>query len=418
MNLSSKRVLCFDNGLFVSLAERLVGHFAEVGYYVPWESGFPDGRELIVGSGLDGIHRVKRFWDEYKDYDLFVFPDCWFGDLQDYLRSQGARVWGAGSKASFELARWKTKQLIGEVGLPVNPAEQIHGLENLRVYLKENDGVFVKISALRGLGETFESSKYEFSKGQLDELRARYGALMDVTDFIVEKKIPDAEEIGYDGYCIDGEFPNSSFMGWEIKDKAYFGKLLDYDKLPESVREANTELSYHMDGYRQFWSTELREKDGKGYLIDITARHASPAGETLIHAADNLPEIIYYGAEGKLVHMETESKFAAQIIMCSEWAEEHCQALEFPEEIRPFVKIYNHARIEGVDYCVPQLAKMKQVGSVIGLGKTVEEACEMAKENANQVKGYDLEFETEALDKAVEEMEKSNEPATVSRDAS
>jgi len=428
-DLSQKTVCVYDGGgLFVSLALRLaeLKVFKGVWYFREWQDGFCDGRELAIGCGLEdyGVQRLKFFWKDpdtgrcpMQDFDLIIFPDCWQPDLIEYLRSIGKRVWGAGFKSDLELARWKTKQLIGDLGLPVNPSKQIHGLENLRTYLKENDDVFVKVSALRGLGETFASDNYEMSRGQLDELRSKYGALMDVVDFIVEKKIPDAEEVGYDGYCIDGEFPDQAYFGWEIKDQAYLGKLVDYDDLPDSVKEANTALSYHMDGYRQFWSTELREKDGNGYLIDITARHASPAGETFCQAFENLAEILWYGAEGKLVHGKTDALYVAQIIICSEWAEEHCLGLFFPEEIRPFVKIYHHCRIEGVDYCMPQLAKMKQVGSVIGLGKTVEEACEMAKENAKQVKGYDLDIEVDALEKAVKEMEKSIGSATASPDA-
>lgn len=406
-DLSSKSVLVYDNGLFISLAERLVGHFGKVGYFCPWVSGFPDGRELVIGSGLEGIDRVKYFWNELNNYDLFVFPDVWDGDVQEYLRSIGKRVWGAGEKSHLELSRWKAKELIKECGLPLVESEKVHGIENLRIYLKENEGVFVKISALRGLGETFASENYEQSKGQLDELRSKYGALMDAIDFIVEKKIPDAEEVGYDGYCIDGEFPNSSFVGVESKDCAYFGQFVDYDELPDSVKEVNTALSYHMEGYRQFWSTEIREKDGAGYLIDITARHASPAGETFIHAANNLPEILWHGAAGELVHMESEFKYAAQIIMCSEWAEEHCQQVTFPEEIRPFVKLYNHCMIDGSDYVVPQIAKMKQIGSVIGLGNTPEEACDAAKEYAEQIKGYDIESEADSLDECVETLAKA-----------
>lgn len=408
-NLSDKKVLVYDNGLFVSLALRLADteKFNKVDYFREWQDGFTDGRELIIGNGLEdfGVGRLKYFWPSINDYDLFIFPDCWHGDLQVYLRSIGKNVWGGGARSDLELCRWKTKELIGELGLPVNESEKVHGLENLRVYLKENDDVFVKVSALRGLGETFESQNYEMSKGQLDELRSKNGAMMDEIDFIVEKKIPDASEIGYDGYCIDGEFPNSAFVGAEVKDQAYLGKLVDYDELPESVKETNTKLSESMDGYRQFWSTEIREKDGVGYLIDVTARHASPAGETYCQAFDNLPEILYYGAQGQLIHPETETKFCAQIIICSEWAEKHSFPISFPEEIRPFVKLYNHCRIEGVDVVMPQLAAMKQVGSVVGLGKTVEQAVESAKEMAEQIEGYDLEIEADALDKAVLEME-------------
>jgi hypothetical protein len=413
MNLKDKKVCVYDGGgLFVSLALRLaeLKQFAEVAYFREWQDGFCDGRELVVGSGLEkyGVKRLKYFWKDPEtgrspidDYDLFVFPDCWQPDTQEYLRSLNKRVWGAGWKTNLELARWKTKELMDEIGLPKNEAAQIHGLENLRVYLQQNENVFVKISGFRGIGETFESETYEQSKGQIDEYGSKYGRMMDLVDFVVEKKIPDAKEIGYDGYCIDGEFPDNAFVGLEVKDKAYFGKLVDYDELPDEVKDANTKLSYHMDGYRQFWSTEIRN----GVVIDITARHASPAGETYIHAYANLPEILYSGAEGKLVHGETTAKFAAQIIFCSEWAEEHCLELFFPEEVRPYFKIYHHCIIDGVDCCMPQLAKMKQVGSIIGLGNTPDEACNAAKERAKQVKGYDLEAETDALDKAVKEME-------------
>lgn len=406
MNLSDKSVLVYDNGLFVSLAERLaeLKAFKKVGFFLDWQSSFPDGRELVVGTGLDGITRVKYFWDEIDQYDLIVFADVWNGDLQEYLRKQGHRIWGAGRGGNLELSRWQTKETLRRLGLPDNEAVQIRGIDNLRSYLKSHEDVFVKVSALRGLGETFESGNYVQSKGQIDELEAKYGAMLSLVDFIVEKKIPDAKEVGYDGYNIDGEFPNQSFMGIEVKDRAYFGALMDYDKLPESVRETNTKLSYGMDGYRQFWSTELREKGGKGYLIDATARHASPAGECFCHAFTNLPEILYEGAGGVLVHPKSSAKYAAQILLCSEWAEEHWQAIQFPEEIRPWVKLYNHCRVNGVDYVVPQLAKMKQVGSVIGLGNTPDEAANLAKDRAKQIRGFDLEAECDALDEAMAEM--------------
>jgi len=403
MNYKDKSVLVIDNGLFVSLAELLVQHFGKVGYFCDWQSSFPDGRELIVGSGLDGIDRVKYLWPVIDQYDLFVFPDCWNGDLQEYLRSQGKRVWGGGARSDLELGRWRTHELLGRVGLPVNQADQIFGLDALREYLQTNEDVFIKVSALRGLGETFHAQNYDLVKGQLDDLQARYGAMMEVTTFIAEKSIPDAQELGYDGYCIDGEFPNSAWFGAEEKDKAYFGKLLNYDELPDEVKTVNTKLSYHMDGYRQFFSTELRNE----FLIDTTCRHASPAGEVICGAMTNIADVLYQGAEGHLVHGEWLAKYAAQIIICSEWAEEHVTCLEFPEEIRPYLKLYNHCRINGKDYIVPQLAKMKQLGSVVGFGDSPEAACKAAQERAEKIKGYDLEIETDSLTKAVKTLEES-----------
>ena len=406
-DLSKKRVLIYDNGLFVSLALRLaaIDTFAQVDYFRPWQDGFCDGRELAVGSGLDefGVTRLKYFWPAVNDYDLFIFPDCWDGDLQEYLRSIGKRVWGTGMKSSLEQARWKTKGLIKEVGLPSNPAQQIHGMTNLRLYLQKHENVFVKISTFRGMAETFESKNYTEVKSQLDELEAQHGPIMETLDYIVEAEIPDAAEVGYDGYCIEGEFPNNSYFGFEIKNKAYCGKLVDYDSLPKEVKDANTKLSYHMDGYRQFWSIELRN----GFPIDITARHASPAGETFCQAFDNLPEILWEGAGGVLVHAQTKAKFVAQIIFKSPWATHHPLAILFPEEIREQMKIYNHCRIDGVDYSIPDDTHAEEVASVVGLGATIEEACDSAKGAAEKVSGYQLKAECDALDEAVKLMEKS-----------
>ena len=415
MNLSDKNVLVYDGGgLFVSLALRLAAlkQFKSVTYFREWQESFCNGNEFMVGTGLEefGVDRLKYFWKDpetgefpVNNYDLIIFPDCWDPDLQEYLRSIGKRVWGAGFKANLEQSRWNTRETLRKVGLPVNEAERIEGVEALREYLKKHENVFVKISTFRGMAETFESKNYIQSKNQVDQLEADYAAIMEQVYFIIEKQIPDADEVGYDGYCIDGEFPDKSFYGFEIKNKAYVGKLVDYDELPEEVKNVNTKLSYAMDGYRQFWSSELRNE----YPIDFTARHASPAGETFCQAFDNLPEILWEGADGKLVHAKISAKFVAQVILCSEWARTHTLPIQFPEEIRENVKIYNHCRINGVDQCVTDNTHSKEVGSVVATGATLEEACKAAKELAKKVSAYQLYDNSDSLEAACKEMEAS-----------
>ena len=408
MNFKEKRVLVVDaGGLFVSFAELLTRHFGEVGYFCKWQSGFPDGRELIIGSGQPNLNREKYLWPVIDNYDLFVYPDVWDGDEQEMLRNRlGKRVWGTGMGSELELARWRTKQRFPELGLPVNHAEQVIGTANLRVYLKEHTKQFVKVSTFRGIGETWYSDTYEMAKGQIDELDSRHGPMAEILAFIVEDSIPDATEVGYDGFCIDGEFPNTAVFGVEIKDRAYFGRMSKYDALPKTVRDTNTKLSQALGEhpYRQFFSTEIREKVGQGYVIDLTCRHASPAGEVICEMFTNLAEILWFGAEGKLIEPVIKEPFGAQIILCAEWAEEHYEAVFFPEDLRPYVKLYNHCIVRGVDYTVPQMAKMKQVGSVVALGNTPDAAIKLCQKRAEQLKGYDLESESEALEKAVKEM--------------
>ena len=408
MKYQDKSVLVIDGScLFSPLAELLTKDFGKVGYFIDWQSGFADGRELIIGTGLKGVEKVKYLWDVVDEYDLFVFPDVWAGDLQEYLRRAGKRVWGTGKASSLELFRWKTRELMKKAGLPMKDAEVVNGMSNLRGVLKQRSDVFVKISQFRGIHETFHSENYGQVKGLLDELESKFGSMLETIPFVVEESIPDAKEIGYDGFCIDGKFPNKAFVGAEIKDKAYFGRVVEYDDLPDTVRLVNDKLSPHMEGYRQFFSTEIREQGGKGYPIDLTCRQPSPAGEPELHAMTNLAEVLYEGANGVLIEPEYSAKFVAQIILSSNWAMHHFQMVEFPDKIRPFVKLYNHAIINGKDYIVPQIAPMKELGSVIGLGNTPEEAVKMAKNNAKQIDGFDIEIECDALDEAVKLMEKT-----------
>jgi hypothetical protein len=406
MNYKNRSVLVYDSsGLFVSMAEVLTRSFGQVGYFRPWQDGFSDGRELLVGSGLDGIERIKYFWPVLHEWDLFVFPDCWDGDTQQHLRSIGKRVWGSGMGSDLELSRWKTRERYPELGLAQNHAEHIIGTDALRAYLKENEHKYVKVSTFRGIGETWHAQNYAMAKGQIDELDSKHGPLASILGFIVEDEIPKAKEIGYDGYYVGG-FPNTAVCGVEKKDKAYFGKAVPYDSLPDDVRKTNDAVAKLLaeHEYRQFFSTEIRQKNGSSYLIDLTCRHASPAGEVYIEMFSNLADILWNGAMGILVSPEIDEPYGAQVLLCAEWAEEHYEPLEFPDEVRPYVKLYNHCRISGVDYTIPQVARMKQVGSVVALGKTPEAAVALCKQRAKQVKGYDLEAEEDALDEAVKEM--------------
>ena len=406
--------LIYDFGLFSSLGEKLARQGAEVGYFVPHETSFSDGRELILGEGVPGLTRIK-FWDEVVDSaGCLVFPDCLCGDMQEYYRLKGYKVWGSGKGAELELLRWKTKERLKEAGLPVNECYKLKGTVALRKFFQDHpddDGWFVKISGLRGLGETWFARNYREAKGMIDEYDAKFSALVAIINFIIEKSIPKAKEIGYDGISIDGQFPSKSFYGAEIKDKAYFGVLTEYSALPEPLQQVNEACAPVMKElqYRNTFSSELRDE----YCIDLTCRHASPAGEVIIEAIDNLPEVILAGAEGRLVEPDWSHTHGAQIILCSEWAEEHWLIVDFPEEVRPYLKLYNHCRIDDegpiglADYFVPQIAKMKQVGSVVALADDPQEAVDLCKKRAEMVKAFDLDMEPDALDQALEEMQET-----------
>lgn len=411
-DFKSKSILFYDYGLFISMAEKCSKYFGRTGYFAPWETSFSDGREAIIGYGVPGIERIKYFDEVVDQFDLIVFPDCYDGWLVKYLRDAGYRVWGSALGSRLELARWETKQELEQAGLPVGESHQVVGTANLRTFFREhgNDkGWFVKVSGFRGLGETWHARDYSDAKGVIDEFDVKYGALSYLTPFIIEANIPDAKEIGYDGLSIHGQFPKRSFWGIEKKDQSYFGRVSAYDKLPKEVQAVNNAVAPIMarTKYANFFSSELRN----GVPIDLTCRHASPGGEVLVEAMENLPEVLWEGAEGRLAEPAYSNIYGAQILLCSEWATERWQPVHFPEELRPFVKLYNHCRIDTgkdgglVDYFVPQIAKMKQIGSVVALGDTPEAAVKLCKERAKMITGFDLETEADSLDKAVKEMQ-------------
>jgi hypothetical protein len=66
---------------------------------------------------------------------------------------------------------------------------------------------------------------------------------------MVEDSLENKVEIGYDGYCIDGKFPNSTVFGLEIKSLGYVGVFKDYKELPETVIDFNNKISEALKGY-------------------------------------------------------------------------------------------------------------------------------------------------------------------------
>src|SRR5690348_3123862 len=114
----NKTVLCFDFGNYIEVAKRLGRDFGTVYYYTPSViNGYQDHKSLDIGRGVEGIIKVDDWWDYYEEIDLFVFTDIFMGELQDFLRRQGKRVFGSGKAGRIETERLKFKKMIEEIGL-------------------------------------------------------------------------------------------------------------------------------------------------------------------------------------------------------------------------------------------------------------------------------------------------------------
>src|SRR5215469_5777407 len=118
MDVSRKTVLIWDaSASYTHVAESVVGEFANVLYFVPWEKGFSVARDYIPGMGLDGVERVADFFDSLDRADLVVFTDVGQPGLQEYLRGHGMPVFGSGRAAVLERDRWVLKGELRSAGI-------------------------------------------------------------------------------------------------------------------------------------------------------------------------------------------------------------------------------------------------------------------------------------------------------------
>jgi predicted RNase H-like HicB family nuclease len=413
-NLKDKTIIVYDNGLFIELAIELSKAFKKVYYYMPWKNGFPKSNQYVVGQGIPEIERIYDFFDYVEKADLFVFPDVYDGDLQLYLEKQGKLVWGARKGEEMELYRDKMKDHMKKLGLYVTPYKVIKGLAALREHLKKNDKQYVKINKTRGDMETFRSENYKLIEPVLDELEHNLGALKYIKEFIVEDALDDTEddhcvESGCDLYTVNGKFPSHTLAGIEVKDLGYCGRILPYNKLSTKITDFNKAIAPTLKayGYKGFLSTELRISEKHDpYMLDQCSRAGSPPNELYQLMYKNLPEIVWYGAQGILIDPEYDYEYGVEALIHSSWADKNWQAVYFPEKYRENIKLRNVCKIEGKYYCVPQAVGLPEIGAVVAEGKTLDEAIALAKEIAASIEGHYIEVKLESIDKALEEFEK------------
>lgn len=401
----------YDNGLFPELAVVLARSFGTVEYYSHWKSAEPKNNAMKVGQGLEGVKRINNFWTSLKQHPkekvLVVFPDIYDGDLQWELQSQGYRVWGSRNGEQLEIHRVPAKKEMQSKGISVGPYTTVNGTDELRKALKEKPKVHVKTSRTRGDMETFFAKDYLTVEPRIDQLDYMLGVDSKTKEFIIEDTIDPAVEIGWDGYSIDGRFPNASLVGIEAKSQGYVGHFLREADQPKQVVDINQKIAQRLAyfQYRNFFTIEARIKpDGSAWAIDPCCRMGSPPGELVMEFYTNLPDIMWHGAAGQVVNPIPIAEWGAEIVIHSDWANDNWQPIRFGKGLRRFVKIKNATRVEGVYYAVPQLDKRGTIASVIGFGNTAESAVESAKAHAKGVEGYGLEIPVESLDKCLKEI--------------
>lgn len=364
-----------DYGSFISLADKLGETFKKVYYHSPVLEEFQSIELCCKGDGLERVERLDDFWepDKYDEIDLFVFPDIGWGGSQRFLRRAGKLVWGSMGADELELYRTRFLKTIKELGLPVVNSVKVKGLTNLANHLKQVKDKWVKINRYRANMETWHHLDWQHSERKLEEMAVTFGGLKEHVVFVVQDDLPEAIEIGYDGWTVDGKFPSASFQGYEKKNELYLGSRLDYEDLPEYVRQVNEAMApvLRQYQYRNFMATEIRVLDDTPYFIDPTMRMPGQTGEQLLQTCKNLAEVVYHGAAGELVEPEFVCEFAAEATL-HYTADGEWKVLKVPEKIRDWFKGYHYCEADGALHFPPH--KSDEVGVVIGIGDTIEDA--------------------------------------------
>jgi len=409
--VSSKTVLCIDHGMFLAVACKLAESFKRVLYYTPFEKGFPILNDCIQGDGFDNVERVDDIWEHMDEIDLAVFPDLQHSGLQLHLESLGKRVWGSREGDDLELRRSFLKKTQEKLGLAVPEYQSVRGIANLRSYLKEHTDQFVKISKYRGVMETWHHLNYEQSQPMLDHLAVMFGPLQDEVPFLVEGPIKTDLEVGYDGWSIDGEWPDIGLHGVEAKDKALIASVQEYSEMPEELIDINEALSPVLKGYRyrNFLSTEIRVTEDKAFMIDITTRAPSPGIEIHMEIWKNLAEIIWHGAGGEMVGPIPTANFGVECMIDHTGSEERWRLLQIPAKAEPWVKLYSACKHNDL-HCIPPFPHSNDtIGAVVGIGDTVEEAIEHLKSTVELLHDQPVMVHTDALVDTLREIHSAEE---------
>ena len=257
-NLKLKTILIYDYGTNIGFAIKMTEFYGQVLFYCPYEEAYPNPYRGRIGTGIENVTKIENIWDYYEQVDIWAFPHLFQGAFQDWLRSQGKIVYGAGKGERLEIYRDDFKSLQKSLGMTLNDYKVLVGVDSLCEHLKVNDDLYIKNNVYRGIMETWHHENYKTSQPFLDFLRSEYGMFQDKEKFIIESPIEDKDgvEYGFDGFCINGQFTKKTIAGIEIKDRAYMCAFIDYKQLPIAVIDANEKLSPILEyyGYKGWYS--------------------------------------------------------------------------------------------------------------------------------------------------------------------
>ncbi len=300
----------------------------------------------------------------------------------------------------------------------VPPYTAIKGINALREHLKDKTDKWVKISRFRGDWETLHFRDYTLDKGSLDCHEYKLGPMGEHLTFYVFDKLETTIEDGIDTWCIDGKWPTQVLHAMERKDKSLIGAIQDMDNVHEDVRGINEMFGPVLAkyGYRGPFSTEVRLTEDGPYFIDPTCRFGSPPSQLQTVLIQNLPEVIWGGANGEVVEPEAPEPIGAQALITSDRDKDEWLTFPMSKELRPYVKSAFSCEVDGDVQILPNPLE-NWAGWLVATGSTIQEVVDTMKERKAMLPdGFDCDITSLAhLLKELEEAKEQDITITDSR---
>ena len=137
-------------------------------------------------------------------------------------------------------------------------------------------------------------------------------------------------------------------------------------------------------------------------------RVGSPIFELELNMLKNLPDILWQGAEGKLVDPEYKGKYGFEVLVQSEWVDDHPLLVEFPEKYREQIKFRYGTQFPDGLWIMPQNAG-PIFGAIVACGDSLEDCFAEVEEISAELKGYKVQTFSGAVPELQKNLDKLEE---------
>jgi hypothetical protein len=415
MMMNKLNALVIDTcGIYSETAIRLARDCASVKY-----ATFA-GEELSgkIGTGFEGVERVDSPYPHLDDADFIFFPDTDCGEMVEWLKKHGYPVCGAGKVEWLECDRQKSREFQKKRGMPTQETLFVKGITALKEVCQNPKKFFespvkeffVKVdNGNRGISESFKHVDYKTSLPRIKFIDYKVGPDSEEIKFICEEKLEGLEP-GFDGITFDGDILYPTMAGYEIGKKSHLVRVYKNDsELPWVYKEMHEgmKLEFVKNKTRMFYSNEMIvTKDKTAYLLDPTMRMASPGFTTQCELIENFTEVVHGLAIGKPVNPEIKYKYGMTSILFTLEAEKNYVNVNFPKEIRKWVKLIQGCKQGGDYFAIPP---EPFVCSVVALGNTIKETVDLCKSHIEDVKFEGKNQDDSGLKKMMEVINEGRE---------